>query len=82
MVRDKSIDIAKGLGIFLVVWGHMSPPSGISMTIWLFHMPLFFLLSGMTLNLKYDFLDFAKNKVKSLLLPFVFFEFFFRSYHF
>lgn len=40
--RDKNIDIAKGLGIFLVVWGHTSAtPEWISA----FHMPLFFSLA-------------------------------------
>ena len=42
--RDKSIDIAKGIGIILVVYGHLACP--ISEEIFLFHMPLFFLLSG------------------------------------
>ena len=42
--RDRSIDIAKGIGIILVVYGHLVNP--IHREIFLFHMPLFFLLSG------------------------------------
>lgn len=44
--RDKSIDIARGLAIILVVVGH----SGINQYFWnliyFFHMPLFFFISG------------------------------------
>lgn len=36
--RDKSIDIAKGIGIILVVYGHL--PCLIREEIYLFHMPL------------------------------------------
>ena len=39
--RDRSIDIAKGIGIITVVWGHV-PCTNIQ-GIYLFHMPLFFL---------------------------------------
>lgn len=42
--RDISIDIAKGIGIILVVYGHLACP--VAREIFLFHMPLFFLLSG------------------------------------
>lgn len=43
--RDKLIDIAKGVGILLVVFAHTY--SGIlSGAIYYFHMPLFFMLTG------------------------------------
>ena len=53
-VRNNSIDVAKGLGIILVVIGHVMSPvmSGHSVIEWLysviytFHMPLFFFVSG------------------------------------
>lgn len=52
--RNDSIDVAKGLGIILVVIGHVMSPvmSGNSILEWLysviytFHMPLFFFVSG------------------------------------
>ena len=58
--RDSSLDIAKGIGIFLVVVGHcliglrtsgfLTPtlpwPQNTINFIYLFHMPLFFLISG------------------------------------
>lgn len=42
-----TVDIAKGLGIFLVVWGHCLHNNNVLHdVIYLFHMPLFFFLSG------------------------------------
>lgn len=40
--RIKWIDIAKGLGIYFIVFGHISPSSAISKYIYSFHVPLFF----------------------------------------
>ncbi len=53
-VRNNSLDVAKGLGILLVVTGHTMSPvmSGHTVIEWLysviytFHMPLFFFVSG------------------------------------
>ena len=45
--RSITVDIAKGLGIFLVVWGHCLHNNNVLHdVIYLFHMPLFFFLSG------------------------------------
>lgn len=44
--RDNAIDIAKGLGILLVVLGHYDIPKSIGTWIFSFHMPLFVFLSG------------------------------------
>ena len=49
--RLKWLDIAKGLGIILMVLGHTSIPKFASDFIWSFHMPLFFIASGFTTNL-------------------------------
>ena len=45
--RIKWIDLTKGVAIFLMVCGHTGIPSLISNWIWSFHMPLFFIISGM-----------------------------------
>jgi len=42
------IDIAKGIAIILMVVGHSSLPGVVGHWIFAFHMPLFFILSGMT----------------------------------
>jgi len=45
--RFEYIDVAKGLGILLVIFGHLYPCGGrLSSVIFSFHMPLFFFLSG------------------------------------
>lgn len=50
--RLENIDVAKGLGILLVVLGHNRPLTEqlptLHAAIYLFHMPLFFFLSGLT----------------------------------
>ncbi|HMV18563.1 MAG TPA: acyltransferase family protein [Zoogloea sp.] len=51
--RIEWIDTAKGIGIYLVVTGHLlanNPPDSrlAEHLIWAFHMPLFFFLSGLT----------------------------------
>lgn len=51
-VRDISFDIAKGIGIILVVIGHYVPDdaplwyTGLVRFIYYFHMPLFFIIAG------------------------------------
>lgn len=57
MTRDRSVDIAKGLGIILMVMGHAGMPH--SSIIFRFHMALFFILSGWCFSDKY--LDGIKN---------------------
>lgn len=49
--RISYIDMAKGIGIFLVVAGHMEfLPEKLFIWVTSFHMPLFFILSGMLLS--------------------------------
>ncbi|MEH7451325.1 acyltransferase family protein [Gottfriedia acidiceleris] len=44
--REKWLDVAKMIGIFLVVYGHSTEgPNSITFIYW-FHMPLFFIISG------------------------------------
>ena len=48
MERDYRLDNAKAIGIFLVVFAHVMSTSTITNYIYLFHMPLFFFISGRT----------------------------------
>jgi len=55
MLADKKeriewLDIAKCITIILMVVGHTTIPKILSNFIWAFHMPLFFIASGMTTN--------------------------------
>lgn len=71
------IDIAKGIGIVLVVLAHtQSLDSSISSLIYLFHMPLFFILSGYLLkshNSSGSIKKIALHKAHRLLLPLFFY---------
>lgn len=48
------VDVAKGIGILLVIIGHVVPygDNYLSRFIFGFHMPLFFILSGFTFDFK------------------------------
>lgn len=65
--RIQWIDIAKGIGIILVIIGHVSVNQNINNFIYSFHMPLFFIISGFLYKPKKDF---EKHKAKSILIPY------------
>jgi len=73
MRRYEYLDIAKGIGILLVVWAHILLVGASHRVIYAFHMPLFFMISGMLFRReKYpDFWTFVKRRAKRLLVPFV-----------
>ena len=50
--RIDALDIAKGIGMLLVVLGHSEPPKLLRYAIFAFHMPLFFMVSGMVYRKK------------------------------
>lgn len=67
--RIEWIDIAKGIGIILVIAGHCFSLR-YSYPLYAFHMPLFFFLSGMLFKDKKEgFVVFLKTKTKSLMRP-------------
>ena len=72
--RVPSVDIAKGIGIILVVMGH-NDFSLISTfahkLIYSFHMPMFFFMSGMFFKPDMPFLNFIKNRFHRVLKPFL-----------
>ena len=47
VTRNRILDIAKGIGIILVVIGHMPINIDIYNVIYTFHVPLFFFISGL-----------------------------------
>ena len=73
--RIEYIDIARGIGILLVVMGHndfsLVSPFAYKL-IYSFHMPLFFFLSGYFLNTSIGFWDFFKKRFNSLIKPYLF----------
>jgi polysaccharide biosynthesis protein PslL len=73
-VRNQTIDIAKGIGIMLVVFGHnwivLHEKGVLFRTIFSFHMPLFFFLSGVLLKDAGSLKQFIVTKADSLLKPY------------
>ncbi|WP_419955751.1 acyltransferase family protein [Neobacillus niacini] len=67
------IDTCKGIGIFLVIIGHTTLVDAPRIHIYSFHMPLFFFLSGFLFSTKGSFREFSLIKVKTLLVPYIFF---------
>ncbi len=67
--RIEWIDIAKGIGILLVVYGHAMAPG--RPYVYLFHMPFFMMLSGYVYNPDEGFLSFLKKKICRLYIPFM-----------
>lgn len=67
--RIEYLDVAKGIGIMLVVWAHARAPY--MHYIYLFHMPFFFLISGYLFNNRNSLRQFVLGKIKTLYLPFV-----------
>ena len=73
--RIEYLDIAKGIGILLVVLGHNDfevISLFVQRLIYSFHMPLFFFLSGYFLNTAVPFFDFIKKRFNTLMKPFFF----------
>lgn len=69
------VDIAKGIGITLVVMGHndfalISP--FFHKLIYSFHMPMFFFMSGMFFNPDLPFWKYANHRFSRVLKPFLF----------
>lgn len=69
--RKHWIDLAKAIGILLVVWAHALPKDNY-MWIWInsFHMPLFFCISGYLYTCKEKFLSYAVKKIRMLWVPY------------
>jgi polysaccharide biosynthesis protein PslL len=72
--RNKIIDVVKGIGILLVVFGHnwitLHGDREIFRVIFSFHMPLFFFLSGIFLKESTPFRVFLKSRTDTLLKPY------------
>lgn len=81
MKRDNTIDVIKGIGIVLVIIGHISFGQNIiykatKQYIYSFHMPLFFLVSGILMNIESfnSIRQFIKKKMKTIIVPYLFFS--------
>lgn len=80
--RNISFDIAKGIGIILVVFGHVMSPvmegnkvmESIYHSLYIFHMPLFFLLSGLVslrlIKQEKSKVELLKDRAIRLMIPY------------
>ena len=79
MKRLDYFDLAKGIGIFLVVLGHATFVNEHVITwVFSFHMPLFFMISGMLMAHKNEenltMRELLHKKLKSILIPYLCFS--------
>lgn len=70
---DPSVSFAKGVGIMLMVLGHTFFSAYGYALIYMFHMPLFFFLSGYCFRKSHlgDFRNYAKKRINRIYIPFV-----------
>lgn len=77
--RITYLDYAKGIGILFVVYGHIEyVTEGVRGFISSFHMPLFFIISGMLIALKNEdtknLKDSISKKARGILIPYISFS--------
>lgn len=76
MKRNIILDILRGLGIFCVVFAHTLNNS-LTNVIYLFHMPLFFFINGLTMSYSFkkstNFKDYILKKIKAIIIPYFIF---------
>ena len=69
------IDQLRGLAFYTVILGHMSIGKSFKTWFYSFHMPLFFMISGLNLNVERvyntSFKDFTLRLAKKMLVPYV-----------
>jgi len=73
-MRNTTVDIAKGIGILLVVFGHswivLHEKGELFRIVFSFHMPLFFFLSGVFFKKSESLSSLLRSKADSLLKPY------------
>ena len=77
--RLDHLDMAKGIGIFLVALGHMEDiATGTRVWISSFHMPLFFIISGILMAVKNepekDYRESVKKRFRGIIIPYLWFS--------
>ncbi len=69
-LRIPWIDVAKGIGIILIVWGHVLRTGSFRTYLYAFNVPIFFLLIGYTLKCDIKPLDFIKKRFMQTMIPY------------
>ena len=70
--RENWIDIAKGIGILFVMFGHTIIGKSVTSYTYIFNLPTFIFLSGYLFNLKKypNFKEFFNKRAKAILIPY------------
>lgn len=66
------LDALKGIGIFLIVLGHVTRYEPLIEFLYSFHVPVFFIISGAFFKSR-PFADFVRRRLKALLIPYLVF---------
>ena len=69
------IDVAKGVAMLAIVFGHTVDMGLWKIWVYSFHVPLFFILSGMTFRARGGFRQYCASKAKRVLVPYFCFGF-------
>lgn len=72
-LRNTAIDTARGIAALLMIIGHLGMKNQIDLFISSFHMPLFFVISGMTVREEADFKGYIGKRVRRILVPYIVF---------
>jgi fucose 4-O-acetylase-like acetyltransferase len=68
--RNIGLDLLKGIGILLMILGHMHLPGRLTTFIFSFHMPLFFFVSGYLYRDK-PIAEIIQSNAQKILLPYI-----------
>lgn len=68
--RDVSFDVAKAIAIIAVVLGHCSINSFLRLVLYVFHLPLFFIISGYFLKNGENCKVFFLKQLKTIIIPY------------
>lgn len=81
--RDKTVDILRGLGILIMIMGHIIYVKDFRIWYHSFHMPIFYIVSGYFFNATIeDEGAFIGRKARALLLPYLFWGIFHILYNY
>lgn len=71
--RIEEIDLLRGIAIILIVFGHVIKDGVVYKFLYSFHVPLFFIVSGMVFRTKNqeNFKEFLKRNFKQLIVPYL-----------
>ena len=73
--RINWVDVARGIGVLLVIYGHGLAATPLRFIIYSFHMPLFFFISGVVFHKRKNekYLTVLKKDFKRILIPYLIF---------